>query len=245
MIKKVKKRVAIAIQARLGSTRFPNKSIMPISDTGMSPITSLIQNCSICADHVESKRDPNTEVSVDIWVLVPDVELEFWEEFLASKNVNVHGGSPTNVLSRYTDLLHSRYDYIMRLTSDCPNVPQLAMNKAIWTAIYHDLDYCSNVWSEYRTAIDGHDIEIMSFKALQWLSANADLDHHKEHVTIAIRELNPKTLKKGCLIHKEDLSHIKLCIDTEDEYNAARERFNTAYRKRKKAIEDGLYVYEY
>jgi spore coat polysaccharide biosynthesis protein SpsF (cytidylyltransferase family) len=245
MIMKVRKRIAIAIQARLASTRFPEKSIKPISETGMSAITSLIHNCMICADHVESKRDPNTQVSVDIWVLVPNNEIDFWKEYLAAKRVNVHGGSPTNVLSRYTDLLADRYDYIMRLTSDCPNVPQLAMNKAIWTAIYHDLDYCSNVWEDYRTAIDGHDIELMSFKALQWLSENAELDNQKEHVTLAIRQLGPKCLKKGCLVHKEDLSHIKLCIDTEEEYKRACERFGSAYRKRKRAMEAGLYVYEY
>lgn len=245
MIKRVKKRVAIAIQCRLASTRFPKKSVLPISETGMSAITSLLQNCRICAEHVESKRDPNTDVSVDIWVLVPEPEVEFFKELLAAKRVQVAGGSPTNVLSRYTDLLQHRYDYVMRLTSDCPNVPQLAMNKAIWTAIYHDLDYCSNVWEGFRTAIDGHDIELLSFKALQWLSENAELDRHKEHVTLAIREMKPKSLKKGCLLHKEDLSHIKLCIDTEAEYKQAFERFDSAYKKRKAAIDAGLYVYEY
>jgi spore coat polysaccharide biosynthesis protein SpsF len=186
-----------------------------------------------------------TEVSVDVWVLVPDDEFEFWNDYLISKKVMVAGGSMSNVLSRYLDLTQHRYDYIMRLTSDCPNVPQLAMNKAIWTAIYHDLDYCSNVWENYRTSIDGHDIEIMSFRAMQWLSEHANLDRHREHVTLALRELNPKELKRGCMITKEDLSHIKLCIDTEQEYKEACQRFNNAYIKRKKAMEAGLYVYEY
>jgi spore coat polysaccharide biosynthesis protein SpsF (cytidylyltransferase family) len=131
--------------------------VKEISPTGMSVITSLIQNCRICADHVEAKRDPNTDVSVDIWILVPSSELDFWQDYLASKRVNVHGGSESNVLSRYIDILEHRYDYVMRLTSDCPNVPNLAMNKAIWTTIYHDLDYCSNVWEDFRTCPDGHD----------------------------------------------------------------------------------------
>jgi spore coat polysaccharide biosynthesis protein SpsF (cytidylyltransferase family) len=242
---KICKRIAIGIQARLASTRFPKKSVLPLTETGLSPITSLVQNCTICAEHVESKRDPNTEVMVDIYVLVPDNEYDFWKDHLAHKRVIVRGGSPSNVLSRYIDLIDGRYDYYMRLTSDCPNVPQLAMNKAIWTSIYHDLDYCSNVWEKYRTSIDGHDIEVMSFKAMQWLSENADLDRHREHVTLALRELMPKTLKKGCLVTKEDLSHIKLCIDTEEEYKQACDRFGSAYRKRKQAQSAGLFVYEY
>jgi spore coat polysaccharide biosynthesis protein SpsF len=245
MIKKVKKRVAIAIQCRLSSSRLPNKAIMPISVTGITPIASLIQNCRSCADHVESKRDPNTSVTVDIIVLVPEIELDFWTEHLKTKHVIVRGGSLSNVLSRYTDLLPEGYDFIMRLTADCPNVPQLAMNKAIWTSIYHDIDYCSNVWEKYRTSIDGHDIEIMSWKALHWLCENANSDKHKEHVTLALREFMPPNLKKSALLTKEDLSDIKLCIDTEVEYYAAKKRFNDAYTKKKAAIEEGLYVYEY
>jgi spore coat polysaccharide biosynthesis protein SpsF (cytidylyltransferase family) len=242
---RIKKKVAIAIQARLASTRFPRKSVMQLTETGLTPITSLIQNCRCCADHVSSKRDPNLEVSVDVRVLVPDVEVDFWNDFLGHKHVNVLGGSMTNVLSRYTDLLKHDYDFIMRLTSDCPNVPNLAMNKAIWTALYHDMDYCSNVWESYRTCPDGHDIEVMSKKAMEWLGAASDLDKYKEHVTLAIRELMPRTLKKGCLVTKEDLSHIKLCIDTEVEYKQACERFVSAYHKRKQASKMGLYVYEY
>jgi spore coat polysaccharide biosynthesis protein SpsF len=245
MIKKVKKKVAIAIQCRLSSSRLPNKSILPISSTGITAISSLIQNCRSCADHVEAKRDPNTSVSVDIIVLVPEAEYDYWVEYLKTKHVIVRAGSMTNVLSRYTDLLPDAYDYIMRLTADCPNVPQLAMNKAIWTSVYHDIDYCSNVWEKYRTSIDGHDIEIMSWNALNWLRENANSDRHKEHVTLAIRELMPPNLKKSALLTKEDLSDIKLCIDTEEEYQAAKKRFNDAYTKKKAAIEEGLYVYEY
>jgi spore coat polysaccharide biosynthesis protein SpsF len=246
MREKIKKRVAIAIQARLASTRFPQKSVKPLSETGITPITSLIQNCVVCAEHVIGKRDPNIMIAqCDVWVLVPDDEVVFWKDFLGHKHVKILGGSPTNVLSRYTDLCQYRYDYYMRLTSDCPNVPNLVMNKAIWTSIYHDLDYCSNVWENWRTSIDGHDIEVMSFKAMQWLSEHAEIDRHKEHVTLAVRELMPKELKKGCLVTKEDLSHIKLCIDTEVEYKQACERFQSAYRKRKEATTAGLYVYEY
>lgn len=245
MIKKVSKKIAIAIQARLSSTRFPQKSVKPLSPTGISAVTSLIHNCSICADHIEAKRDPNTKVNADIWILVPDNEMAFWSDYLAAKRVYIRGGSETNVLSRYTSLLKDQYDYIMRLTADCPNVPQLAMNKAIWTAIYHDLDYCTNVWESYRTSMDGHDIEVMSKKALEWLSKNVELDRHKEHVTLAIRELMPRSLKKGCLITKEDMSGIKLCIDTEDEYKKACERFTSAYLKKKAANDSGLFVYDY
>ncbi len=242
---KIIRRIAIGIQCRLASTRFPNKSIAPLSDTGVSSITSLIKNCIVCSEHVESKRDPNYEIICDVVILVPNNELEFWTDHLKHKNVSVYGGSPTNVLSRYTDLLDRKYDYIMRLTADCPNVPNLAMNKAIWTALYHEFDYLSNVWEKWRTSIDGHDIEVMSFRALQWLSVNGETKAHKEHVTIAIRELMPKQLKMGCLVTKEDLSHIKLCIDTEEEYKLACERFGSAYRKRKEASAAGLYVYEY
>jgi len=238
-------KIAIAIQARLGSTRCPNKAIEKLSPTGTSAITSLIHNCTFCQSHVKAKKLDKTKVDIDIWVLVPDNEIEFWNEFLAHKNVSIMAGHPTNVLSRYIDLSQYNYDYIMRLTGDCPNVPAIAMNKAIYTAIFHNLDYCSNVWEEFRTCPDGHDIEIMSAKAMNWLATNATTKEHFEHVTIAIRTLNSKVLKRCCLINKEDLSHIKLCIDTPEELEAARSRFTSAYRKKKLANEMGLFTNDY
>ena len=201
-----------------------------------------MDNCTFCANHVE-KKNQFYSISLQTFVLVPEEELEFWQNFMRSKNVTVLGGSMDNVLERYQKL--GDFDYVVRLTSDCPNVPALTINKAIFTAIHHCLDYLANSWEKYRTAIDGHDCEIMSAKAMKWLDEAAHSEKHVEHVTLAIRELMPTELKLGTMMGKEDISHIKLCIDTADDYAAASRRFSEASEKRKAATLKGISVYEY
>jgi spore coat polysaccharide biosynthesis protein SpsF (cytidylyltransferase family) len=173
---------------------------------------------------------------------VPLEELDFWKNFLRTRDIDVIGGDCKKVLDRYLKL--ADYDYIVRLTSDCPNVPPLVINKAVFTAIHHEIDYLSNSWDGYRTAIDGHDVEIMSNKALKWLGNNSLTDYDFEHVTPAIRNYK-SNLVRGVLINKEDMSHIKTCIDTADEYFAAVRRFESSSIKRLDAINGGLNVYEY
>lgn len=189
-----------------------------------------------------AKKNATYSVSCDTFVLVPNDERDFWDNFLMTRGVKVLSGSLTNVLDRY--LLLSEYDYVIRLTSDCPNVPPMTINKAVFTAIHHEIDYLSNAWEKYRTAIDGHDVEILSQKALCWLKDNALDQYDQEHVTPAIRT-KKHGLKCGALINKEDLSHIKLCIDTSDEFDACSERFNSSYRKKIEAERNGITVYEY
>ena len=204
-------------------------------------IDSLVQNCEFCANHI-AKKSRDLSVSCAIVVLVPDEEHQFWTGFFRKSSVIVVPGSKDDVLDRYLKL--DGYDFIVRLTSDCPNVPPLAINKAIFTAIHHDLDYLSNSWDIYRTSIDGHDIEIISARALKWLGENAKENYDREHVTPAIRT-QKNDLKCGILFNKEDLSMMKLCVDTSDEYFAAVRRFESAQFKRNAALKRGLFVNEY
>jgi len=188
------------------------------------------------------KKNHYYNLSCCVKVLVPFDETEFWTHFLRTRAADVIDGGTTNVLSRYLRL--KNYDYVVRLTSDCPNVPPMVINKAVFTAIHQEMDYLTNAWGEYRTAIDGHDVEIISSKAMQWLEDHAKSDYDTEHVTPAIRNYGSE-LRKGVLINKEDMSMIKTCIDTPDEYCAAVRRFESSTMKRYNAIGRGINVFEY
>lgn len=207
-------KVVIGIQARLKSKRLPEKCVKYLAGK-TTIIDSLIDNCIFCANHI-NKKTGMYSVSLDTKVLVPESEKQFWNDFLRNKRVEVIEGDEDNVLSRYAKL--SEFDYIVRLTADCPNVPPLVINKAVYTAIYHNLDYLANSWERYRTAMDGHDCEVMSNDCLQWLIANVHDKDDKEHVTLALRKKTPNSLRLGVLMGKEDLSHIKVCVDTADDF---------------------------
>jgi spore coat polysaccharide biosynthesis protein SpsF (cytidylyltransferase family) len=80
------------------------------------------------------------------------------------------------------------------------------------------MDYVSNVDPRFRTSIDGFDVEVMSKKAMHWLSENAFLDEDKEHVTIALRKNKIPGLSYGCIMDGLDFSGMKLSVDTEDDF---------------------------
>jgi spore coat polysaccharide biosynthesis protein SpsF (cytidylyltransferase family) len=223
------------------------KSIKPLNHNGLCCVNSLLDNIDSCSEHIAHKRGGTFNIIPKTVMLVPKSEEGYWICFFEKRKdpPTVIGGHPTNVLSRYVDLLRGDFDVLVRLTADCPNVPGLAINKAIYTLIHHRLDYISNVWEECRTAIDGHDIEVMSKDALSWLSYNAKTEDEKQHVTLAIRRQFPKELRKAALIQKEDLSHIKICIDTPDEYDNCHKRFESALNKKELAKKKGLGIYDY
>lgn len=243
----MEKRIIIGIQCRLASTRFPEKSIKLINDNGLTCVGSLLDNVDKCNEHMSKKSGGLYTIKPIVVLLVPDNEVSFWLDFAANRRPKpiILSGHLTDVLSRYLHLLEQKFDAVVRLTADCPNVPPLAINKAIFTLIHHRLDYISNVWEGCRTAIDGHDIEVMSYDALQWLKDNATEPDEREHVTIAIRKRMPQDLRKAALIQKEDMSHIKLCVDTEHEFNECKMRFNQALLKKEIAAKKGLGIYDY
>lgn len=241
------KRIIIGIQVRLASTRFPNKAIKPLNDQGLTCIESLLDNVDKCNEHMSKKTGGLYTINPITVLLCPENEARFWLEFACKRRPKpiILAGHATDVLSRYLELLSHPFDAVVRLTADCPNVPPLAINKAIFTLIHHRLDYISNVWEGCRTAIDGHDIEVLSNDAVKWLKVNATEPDEREHVTIAIRKRMPQDLRKAALIQKEDMSHIKLCIDTENEFNECRVRFNQALLKKEIAAKRGLGIYDY
>lgn len=237
--------IEIAIQARRSSSRFPDKSTKPLGEG--TAISHLIESVQKCIVHL-NKRHSDYDLSAGVNVLVPEVEENYWREHFGAYNddINIVAGDLNNVLSRFQKLYQQKKPrYIVRLTADCPIIPWMVLNKMIFIANHHRLDYITNAWEKFRTAPDGHDIEVISAIGMEWLFANAREKDHLEHVTLAIRRYMPMGLRKAAFIAKEDLSHIKLCIDTEDEYKQAAQRFSSAVAKREAARSSGLGIYDY
>jgi spore coat polysaccharide biosynthesis protein SpsF len=246
----VKQLISICIQARKNSSRLPDKAILPLG--GSTLVEHCVINASRAQDYMQ-KKFSEKGYDVDLNLLVPNSERDFWEAYCFSQNLTIFAGDDDNVLDRfmkYFDIF--KPEFIVRLTADCPNVPFLVINKAISIAISHRLDYVTNAWERYRTSPDGHDVEVMSAKCMTWLQKNAKSKHDQEHVTTAIRE-NKDLLsefreigfKAAVLLAKEDMSGTKTCIDTKDEYDACRERFDSANDKLNLALHHRLGIYEY
>ncbi len=211
--------VLIGIQARSNSTRFPGKIYELIGET--SVLDLVIAQAQKAADHVHNYSQ-KYDIRCRIAVLHPENDTELVKAFKSS-GVMLIAGSEHDVLSRYVDAQRKTdADYVVRLTSDCPLMKDYIINKHINSAIINKDDYVNNVDEECRFIADGFDCEILSRRAIQWLDKNAITPDDREHVTKAIRRLNPISLKRGLVAAKIDTSHLKMSVDTPEDLERMR-----------------------
>ena len=185
------------IQARLLSSRLPNKVIKKINDKTIIQLIlervskSKLVNKTIVATSEDESNDP----------LINHINHLGFESFRGSEN---------NVLNRYYEAAKLyKAKTIVRITADCPLVDSDIIDKCINLFNKSDVDYVSNI--NPPTFPDGYDIEVFSFNALEMANYNAILDFDKEHVTPFIR--SNENLKKINYEQDDDLSFLRLTVD--------------------------------
>ena len=166
------KTVAI-VQARMGSSRLPNKVMLPIC--GKPMIGHILDRLSKSQELDEiilatSDNDANSPLIDYVKGLGFDVEI----------------GSEVDVLQRYLDAaLNRKADVVVRITGDCPLVDPLLVDEAIRDFKTEEIDYLSNV--NVPTFPDGLDIEVFSYSALLKSSLDDLTSSQREHVTLHLR----------------------------------------------------------
>ena len=164
--------VAIA-QARMGSTRFPNKVMQPICGTPM--IGLLLERLSKAKyiDHIilATSSDPRNEPLT---------------EYVRSLGFEVYLGSEDDVLDRYYRAAKATgADVVVRITGDCPLIDPQLVDAVVGRFKENGVDYASNTMPP--TYPDGLDTEVFTFKALEIAWTLAEDPRHREHVTPYIR----------------------------------------------------------
>jgi spore coat polysaccharide biosynthesis protein SpsF len=161
-------------QARLGSTRLPQKVLLEIE--GKSLLQMHLQRLQKC-------------VNVNKIVVATTENLE--DEIIYKKVVNwgfeAYKGSEFDVLDRYykSAKLNSA-EWVVRVTSDCPLIDPKLVDQVIDFVQNKDADYGSNTLIENFP--DGQDIEVFKFSVLEDAWHNAKLLSDREHVTPFIRK---------------------------------------------------------
>lgn len=139
------RKVAIIIQARTTSTRFPRKVFAPLVDD-LSVLQYLVNTCAKLADTI---------------VTVPCTQLREFQAHLRGYKVEIsYGHEEDNLLDRYHKAFwhHDQYDAFIRITADCPVIPSFVIEQAIEALQKHD--YVTNTIR--RTMPDGFDIQGIS-----------------------------------------------------------------------------------
>jgi glutamate-1-semialdehyde 2,1-aminomutase len=190
------KTVAV-VQARLGSTRFPNKVLRPVA--GVPLIELLLSRLS------RAKR-------VDQIVLAApeDARNEPLVAHARKLGFAVYQGSENDVLDRYYRAASAyKPDAVVRITGDCPLVDPALVDALIGDYETGGADYVSNTL--VPTYPDGLDVEVFSFVALQRAWKEADTAFDREHVTPYIKSSGGFAVRN--IAHTEDLSAERWTVD--------------------------------
>ena len=206
-------RIIAITQARIGSTRFPNKILKKI---GNKTILDIHLNRVL-----KSKR-----ISKLIVATTFEEGVEQILEIANNNNVAYYQGDTNNVLDRYYQAASKENpDFVVRLTSDCPLIDATLIDEVIEYAVKNDLDYCSNCLVENYP--DGQDIEIFKFSALKKTWKEAALPSEKEHVSSYIYKNS--TFKNNTMFKaknysniSENYKNIRLTVDEKPDFEVVK-----------------------
>ena len=167
-------KVVAVVQARMGSTRLPNKVMKRINNTPMIELLLARLALSQEVDEiiVATSTDPRNRPLVD---LVSQLGYQCFQ------------GDEDNVLDRfYRASLDARADVVVRVTGDCPLIDASVVDEVVRHFKATNADYVSNTIAP--TFPDGLDTEAFSFMALEQAHRQATNVFEQEHVTPYLRE---------------------------------------------------------
>lgn len=200
--------VLAVVQARMGSTRLPGKSLMPLAGLALLGWTVRAARETAGID----KTVVATSSGAD------DDAIAAW---CAREKITCYRGSETDVLDRFAMVANAvSPDAIVRLTADCPFLDPVVVGQIVRLFLNsRDVDYVSNVsppsWP------DGLDAEIFSTKALLHAAAEATAREDREHVTAYIRRNAYRFKSKNINCPIPGLSGERWTVDTLDDFHFA------------------------
>lgn len=205
MIVSTTPRVVAIIQARTGSSRFPEKVLHKLADR------TVLEWCV---------RAAKAAVGVDAVVIATTTAPadDRLVEIAERAGVGTFRGSEEDVLSRFVGAAEAAdADAVLRLTSDCPLLDPVLISQvvSIWRA-NPVLQYVSTTLS--RSFPRGLDVELASVQALKAVSETAE-GHHRTHVTSALYEAGSSYQRLG-LSTEPNLSHLRVTLDTIEDAQA-------------------------
>ena len=196
--------IAAIIQARMGSTRLPGKTLAPIQGKPMiQHLVQRVQASSLVEDVIIATTTKDRD---DVLV-----------EFAQGLGLKCYRGSEEDVLDRvYQAARRFGVDHIVRVTPDCPLLDHQVMDGVIEAYLSGDYDYVTNT----PGCPDGLDVEVFSFRALERAWEVARLPSEREHITEFLQ--NSGEFRLFHLAGPVDLSHFKWSVDTQEDLDFVR-----------------------
>jgi glutamate-1-semialdehyde aminotransferase/spore coat polysaccharide biosynthesis protein SpsF (cytidylyltransferase family)/predicted dehydrogenase len=176
--------VVVIIQARMGSSRLPGKSLAEIEKRPMlwHVIQRVKRACLIDRVVVATSTSPADDAI---------------EAMCAENGVTCYRGSENDVLDRfYVAARAEKASQVVRITADCPLIDPEVIDRVVRRFQRGDVDYAANFM--VRTYPDGLDTEVFSFAALERAWHEASKSSEREHVTPYLRIGKFRTANVEC-----------------------------------------------
>ena len=206
--------IGAIIQARMGSTRLPEKVLMEICGKSLlwHIITRLRQSRYI------------DKIVVATTLNSCDDSLVVW----AKKNsIDVFRGNEDNVLGRFYECAKTySFDNIVRVTADDPFKDPEVIDKVIETHLMNKVDFSCN--NNPPTYPEGLDVEVFTFEALQKAHIACSDKFEQEHVTQYFYR-NPKNFTQQCISYDEDMSDLRFTVDTKEDFEFIKTIYERLY----------------
>ncbi len=227
--------IVTVIQARTGSSRLPNKILMPLA--GKSLLERLVE------------RVQWSELTGKIIIATTEEKSDdIVQKICNENNYLIYRGSTEDLLDRHyqaAKILNA--DAVVKIPSDCPLIDYRIIDKVIDYFIKNSdkFDFVSNLHP--ATYPDGNDVEIMHFSVLEKAWKEATKNFEREHTTPFIWE-NPDKFRIGNVEWETGLNYSmshRFTIDYPEDYEFIKRVYDELYYKNPKfSLDDILKLLE-
>jgi len=195
-------KIVAIVQARMGSTRLPNKVMKKI---GGVPLIELLL----------ARLSRSNEIHQIVVATSKDKKNDPLVEHVKKLGYFCYRGSENNVLQRYLDAAKKvSADVVVRVTGDCPLIDHEVVDQVVSHFRKLKVDYVSNI--SPPTYPDGLDTEVFTLAALSRASRESTSKHEHEHVTPYLRR--PGFFETKNVSNSEDFSSLRWTVDEHEDF---------------------------
>lgn len=203
-------KIVAVVQARMGSTRLPNKVMKSING---SPMIELLL----------ARLSRSRKVDQIVLATSTDSRNEPLAVHVQKLGYLVVRGSENDVLQRYLDAAQqAQADIVVRITGDCPLVDPMLVDQVIEKFLTKKVDYLSN--TAPATFPDGLDVEVFTLAALEQAARETSDAFDREHVTPYLRK--PGCFRTAAYTNEQDLSGLRWTVDEPADFIVVSHVFN-------------------
>lgn len=197
-------KIIAIIQARLGSSRLPNKVLLPLSSDNNNTILSQIFH------QIDKVKEVNKIVLATSTSKINNKLHNYSQKF----KIECYRGDEEDVLSRFSEILEDTdFDYVLRFTADNPIIDIEKLKEFINYVLINELEY-----SYSKNLPIGCNFEMVRASSITEANIKTKKPYDREHVTPYIKR---KSLQKEFYNFESNtlFNNLRLTVDYPSDYS--------------------------